>query len=598
MLRVLTVPRVQTVLVLTVLMVPHVLAQTAPQQAPRDGVISGRVVDAGTGRPISAAIVSVSQGVGRENPAGPLGGRVLTGADGRFVFRDLAPSSFSVTAIKGGYADGASGRRRPGGPTQAVVLTPTQRTANVDVRMWKNGAIAGMVIDEAGEPLVGARVSALALTSAFPQPQYTPTMLVAYADDRGMYRFSNVTAGEYLVMSPTPLLSLKSSSAGTGGLGAALGRGGDVFATSDALIPIGRGVIIPPMTRDGRLQVYPPTLHPSASSPAQASRVSVASGEERTGIDVQLTAVVTARVSGIIAGASEGADVRIQLVPPGGADFPGEFIGPVSIPDSTGAFVFPAVVPGAYTLRATQSTTGPGGAQTQWIEMPLAVAGDTDGVTATMSPPLRVAARLQFEGNTPAPAIQAPRFTNLFSLDPVDRIAPAVIYRSEVSNDVVTLSAPGPGRYRVRVANSPPGWMFKAAMLNGVDVSETPFDVTRDVSSLVLVFTDRWSGMSGTVVGAGADTATVVAFTTDTQLWQAPGANPRRLRGTRATARGQFGFGSLPPGEYYVAAIRDEDAGDWRDPATLEAISRVATRVGISEGEHRTISLELQDVRR
>lgn len=589
----------RTLLALIALAVPTALAQSPPQQVARDGVISGRVVDAGTGRPISAAIVSVSGGVGRENPSGPLGGRVLTGADGRFLFRDLALASFNVTASKGGYADGASGRRRPGGPMQAVVLTPTQRRASVDVRMWKNGAIAGMVIDEAGEPLVGARVSALALTSAFPQPQYSPTMLVAYADDRGIYRFSNVTAGEYLVMSPTPLLSVKPSA--TTGLGAALARGGggmDVMATPDALVPIGRGVVIPPMTRDGRLQVYPPTLHPSASTPAQASRVSVAPGEERTGIDVQLTPVVTARVSGTVAGVPEGAEVRLQLVPAGGADFPGEFIGPVSLPDAAGAFVFPAVVPGSYSLRATQTTNGPGGAQTQWIDMPLAVSGDTDGVTATMSPPLRVSARLQFEGNAPAPPIQAARFSSLFSLDPVDRIASAVIYRGDVSNDVVTLSAPGPGRYRVRVANSPAGWMFKAAMLNGVDVSETPFDLTKDVSSLVLVFTDRWSGMSGTVVGAGADTATVVAFTTDTQLWQSPGPNPRRLRGTRAAASGQFGFGSLPPGEYYVAAIREEDAGDWRDPATLEAISRVATRVAITEGEHKTISLELQDVRR
>ena len=574
-----------------------VLTGLAQQAQPTDGVISGRVVDAGTGRPVSAAIVSVNRGVGRENPAGPLGGRILTGADGRFQFRDLALGSFSVTATKGGYADGASGRRRPGGPTQSVVLAPAQRIADVEVRMWKNGAIAGMVIDEAGEPVVGVRVSALALTSAYPVPQYSPTILAAYADDRGMYRFSNVTAGEYLVMAPTPMLSVKPSPSG-GGLAASFARGMDAMAVQDALIPIGRGFVMPPMTREGRLQVYPPTFHPAASMPAQASRISVASGEERTGIDVQLTPVVAARVSGTVVGVPERAELRLQLVPAGAADFPGEFLGPVSLPDQAGAFVFSAVVPGSYSLRATQTITGPGGAQTQFVDMPLVVSGDTDGVTAVMSPPLRVSARLQFEGSTPAPPIQAPRFTNLFSLDPVERAAPPVIYRSEVSNDTVTLSAPGPGRYRVRVANSPAGWMFKGAMLNGVDVSETPFDLAKDVTSLVLVFTDRWSGMSGNVVGAGADTATVVAFTTDTQLWQAPGGNPRRLRNTRAAASGQFGFGSLPPGEYYVAAIRDEDAGDWRDPAALEAIARVATRVGLGEGEHRTISLELRDVRR
>src|SRR3954452_22729461 len=97
------------VLVLAVLVVPAVRAQQGT------GVTSGRVVDGVSGKPVSAAIVTIA-GAGMTVMSGGTADRprVLTGADGRFVFRDLPlPGTFTVSANKSGYADGASGRRRP-----------------------------------------------------------------------------------------------------------------------------------------------------------------------------------------------------------------------------------------------------------------------------------------------------------------------------------------------------------------------------------------------------------------------------------------------------------------------------------------------------
>jgi len=153
------------------------------------------------------------------------------------------------------------------------------------------------------------------------------------------------------------------------------------------------------------------------------------------------------------------------------------------------------------------------------------------------------------------------------------------------------------GRYIVRVANSPAGWMFKSATLDGRDVSETPFDFQRDVADLVITFTDRWSGISGSVQGAAADGASVVVFPTDAQSWANYGSNPRRLKSARASAQGRYGISSLPPGDYYAVAIPEEQAADWRDPKMLEELARIATRVSIGEGEHKTIDLSLKEVR-
>jgi hypothetical protein len=594
---------------LTLLIVPLARAQIAPQ-APRDGVISGRVVDAVTGRPVSTVVVSL--GGSMPGPNGPrvLGdtNRILTGADGRFLFTALGPGSFTITATKNGYAEGASGRRRPGGASQPVVITAAERTRSVDVRLWKNGSIGGTVTDEAGEPVVGVRVTALMRTSTYGRPQFIPTQANGFTDDRGAYRFSNLLAGEYLVVVVPPNLSFKTSVfedvARTGRVTGDLSAGmfganlNGMVTIGDAVMPFGRGSALPPTSR-GRLMVYPPTMHPSATSAAQASVIALAGGEERSGIDVQLMPSPTAHVGGTLIGPGGAANqTRVQLIPAGSDELPAEMLGMTSITDSTGGFVLAAVPAGQYTLRALSGGDSRTGGM-HWVEIPMSVAGsDIDGIAAVLAPPLKVSARTQFDGTAARPPEPSGRFTNLFSLEAVDRPTGPISIGGSIANGVVTISGYMPGRYRVRVQNSPTGWMFRSAMLNGVDVSETPFDLTRDVTDLVLTFTDRWSGMSGTVQGTGADEATVLVFTTDSQAWRGAGNNARRVKSARASATGAFGFGSLPPGDYYVTAIREADADDWREPATLEILAREALQVSILEGEHKTIAVPIRQVRR
>src|SRR5258708_14303537 len=96
---------------LMVLMVPTVLGVSTaqvPTPQPRDGVITGQVVDAVSGKPVGAAIVSIDGAVfgGRVGPGSGAPPRILTGSDGRFVFRDLPVGSFPIAEIKGGSADG------------------------------------------------------------------------------------------------------------------------------------------------------------------------------------------------------------------------------------------------------------------------------------------------------------------------------------------------------------------------------------------------------------------------------------------------------------------------------------------------------------
>jgi hypothetical protein len=588
---------------LKALIVLTVLAQT-PAPAPRDGVITGQVVDAVSGKPVGAAIVSVSvMEMDRFDSRSGMPARILTGGDGRFVFRNLPSGSFTVVVTKGGYLEG---RSVLGGPSRPVVLTTALRTAETSVRLWRAGAITGVVVDEASEPVVGLEVSAVRSFTAG-RRRFAFTGWSARTDDRGVYRLSGLPPGDYLVAASRPSASMKVSMVTGAGRSGRSSEEMNGIQVGDAMFILGWGGAIPPPPVRGRMQIYPPIFYPSALAPAQAMTIPLASGEERMGVDFQLQPVPAVRVTGTLMGASGPAGMETLWLMPAGADevSPLEALTPTSVSDAAGSFTFVAVPQGQYTLRASsRSTPGPArGGDLYWLNMPLAVSGDdVDGVVAVMRPSLRITARLEFEGATPKPTPQATlpsQFTPApFTLEPEDSLTGLSVggTAGTAGEQGFTLAGYLPGKYRVRVQNSPPGWMFKTAMLNGVDVSETPFEFTRDIPDLVLTFTDRWSGMGGVVQGTGAGGAMVLMFTTNTQAWETTGTAPRRLRSTRANAKGEFGLSSVAPGEYYVIAVPEEQ-WEWRDPKRLEALARQATQVSIGEGEHKTLDLRLKEVR-
>jgi hypothetical protein len=215
-------------------------------------------------------------------------------------------------------------------------------------------------------------------------------------------------------------------------------------------------------------------------------------------------------------------------------------------------------------------------------------------MTAILNAPLKISARTQFDGASPPPRVGSTSFTAMpFALEPVDGVIEGVSLAGSIGpNGVVAMEGFMPGRYRVRVSDAPSGWMLKGAMLNGVDVSETPFEFTKDVADLILVYTDRISRVRGHVDTPGADSS-VLVFPADAAAWAdaAPGA--RRFRQARVNANGDCLFVGVPPGDYYAIAVPDGQAADWRDPASLETLARRAARVSVAEGDTATISLRV-----
>jgi hypothetical protein len=588
-------------------------AQSGRQQ-PRTttGFIVGQVVDANGGRPIGGAIATIG---------GPTPGiSILTGSDGRFVFRDLPPGNFSITAAKPGYAPGSYGRRRPGGASQMITLTNGQRLGDVAVQLWKHAAITGTVIDESGEALVNVRIRAFRRATVTGQRRFAASGAVM-TDDRGVYRFGNLLPGDYVIATAgrhvAMPVSVLEEVARTGRAEGGITEVGSMISPRDLagldvdgiFVPLGGGAPIPPPPSGSRMAVYPATSYPTAASLPHAVTVTVDAGQERTGVDIQARPVRASRVSGTVLG-PDGPEsgIAVRLLPAIINDIEIEQDAPITVTDRNGMFVFPAVPGGTYTLRIVkrpEPSSRPDIEQPPllWASVPVVLGEeDMDGVTVGLQRGLRITGKLEFSGAAGRPVGQLTQVPIL--IEPADGITDGhqspPPSRSDVYGHFRSHEFPA-GRYIVRIGNSPTGWMFKSAVYDGRDVSLSPLELRGgDASGLVITFTDRWTGLRGVTrggAGMGDTAASVLVFPTDATAWTDYGLNPRRLRSARTDRNGEYSFTSLPPGEYYAVSLPEEQTSDWRDPKFLERLARIASRVTIGEGEQRTLDLRTRVLR-
>ena len=274
---------------------------------------------------------------------------------------------------------------------------------------------------------------------------------------------------------------------------------------------------------------------------------------------------------------------------------------PSTITDLAGNFSFPTVPSGEYRIKLARSAPVARGMPPSlvWLDEPIRVGNEDLAVNLAASPGVTVGGRLEFEGDIARARVAAAGVS--ISIVPADSGpdsgGPTFTARSSTNGEFVSQPIPG-GRYYIRVGSSPQGWMFKGATIEGRDATDTPATLTSNMPNVTVTFTDKWSGVRGTVQSAaGRDaSAIVVVFPTDRETWGSSGLNPRRVRSAKPSKTGDYSL-TLPPGDYYVAAIPDDYRTEWQDPDFIDRLSALATRVAITEGERRIQDLRTRDVR-
>ena len=630
------------------------IVNVAAQTPAGTGAITGSVTDAATDRPVAGAIVTLEE----RRPGSAARVRSysqVTTAKGRFAFLDLpAADTYFLTAAKPGYLDGGYGRPTPTGPSTPLTLTDGQWLGDVRVTMPRPGSISGTVVDERGEPIVGAYVRVLPQVPIAGRAQWLAGP-VARTDDRGAYRIPGLGPGVYLVSVPSVQATLPVS-ATIKPPGAAAGTSlADLKAMDEAAraekllvnagggqqLVVGRYAVPPPPAPDGQRTAYPAVFYPNAANPAGAAAIELRLSEDRSGIDFQLQPVRTARVSGTLQGPPDAiGNFLLRLIPVGLEELGQGSEAATTVSTADGRFAFLDVPHGTYVLDArhtllelTYAATGsastavpapvpfptrqaasadisgaPAGVQSAslqdwaevsyWGQLRIEVSGPAvEDVVLPLRRPATLSGRIVWAPGA-KPGSNTPRPT----LEPADgrRSLGLLSVMGFMSGNASTFSIEGlmAGEYLLRIRSA----TVESIVWDGQDYTERPFDASsgRDITGVVVTLSNASSSISG-IVGDGVTPLTtgaaVIAFPVDSEGWSNYGFNPRRLASVLTTSDGRYHVNGLPAGEYYLVAVPVSQEKAWLDPAFLAAYAGRASRVRLDRADATVANVRLSLVK-
>lgn len=341
---------------------------------------------------------------------------------------------------------------------------------------------------------------------------------------------------------------------------------------------------------------------------AGASIITLGVGEERSGVDFQLQLVPSIAVRGTLTmpDGRPAAGVPLLMTSPEGSTISGlAMLQNISRDrarsDRDGRFAFQSVTPGDYLIVA-RGTTEP--QAPFWADEPVSVGSqDVEGLEVRMQPGRTISGRLAFSGTVLEPPDDLERVT----------LGVAAVEQGGMSVRVPTVraSADGtfeitglaPGRY-VLTAEMPgaagrdgASWLAHRAEMDGRNLLDVPFEVrpSDDLDGIVVEFSDRPAELSGQVTdgqGRPVPGLTMVLFGADPAGWAAP-VSERSRRTSPLDSNGRFRMSSLPPGDYYLAALAEVARADLADPAYLEQVAASAIRITLALGERKVQDFQL-----
>lgn len=531
-----------------------------------------------------------------------------TDDNGRFTFTGIAAGNYGIAASKAAYIGGFHGATQPGrGPGVPVAVRDGERVDGLTITIARGGVIAGTVLLPAGLPAEGMTVLVTGIDEVAGVRRSALRGGRSVTDDRGEYRVFGLGPGDYLVqVRPSGFI------AGTpSGATDARQTSASEVRWAEAVARQVQGAALPDARAAGRTK-YARVFHPGTTDASEARVVSLASGEERLGIDVAMTLVATARVTGTVVapGGAPLAGAAVTLLPAGpGLDALADVaVHPVAETAEDGSFELSAIGPGRYRLSVRRSGDG----AAFWADETMNVDGqDIEAVTVVAQPALSVSGRLRFEGGTLAPpgaaALDAARATLVPRIDALADPVPAAadaLTAAVAPDGTFRFDGVVPGAYRiafampgVRMEPDAPGdgWTLASVRAGAVDVLDDPLIVTAggEVPVLDAVFTDRPSEFVGSLTdraGRPAPHYPIVVFSTTPDHWT---PDSRRVTVARPATDGGFRLVGLPAGRYYVVAVVSIDDMQLGDPAYLEQLASGALAVTLTAGTRTTQDLQL-----
>lgn len=545
-------------------------AQTAPADAPKGtAILRGSIVAADNGSPIRRAQIRVSAPDARESRV------ATTDAQGRFEIKELPAGRYTMTASKGGFVSLQYGQRRPSESGTPIELSDGQTIDKLSIALPRGSVIGGRITDEFGEPVANASVTALRYVYAGGTRRMTPAGQNARdtTDDQGHFRLFGLPPGDYYV----------SATLRTG-----------VEATDPS----------------GETPGYAATYFPGTSNAAEASRVTLAVGQENTNVSFGLIATHLVRVSGqvLTSQGTSASNGMIVLLPVNAGGRPGQVFqqggGGGGRIDATGAFRLTNVAPGRYQLQARAGAGGgPGGRggplmgrDFELARMDLTVGNDdVEGLTLVTAPGATVSGIVITDTGEPFDIRPSQLQIAARPANPDSAAFGGGIAASRIGNDWSFTLANINDAVLIRAGGDTQSWTLKSVSINGQDITDTPteFPPGQAVTGMQIVLTKKSTTLTGQVTDSKGNPvldATVVVFPSNDKLWT---YQSRFIKAARPDQDGKYRVAALPPESYLVIALQGLEDSQAGDPEFLAAIKDLAARLDLAEGESKAVDVKL-----
>ncbi len=532
-----------------------------PGETPPKGtaLIKGQVTSGGSGAPVRRAQVRATSMEGRG------GGVTSTDANGGFEIRDLPAGRYTVSVIKGGFAQAFFGQRRPGEPGTPIQLADGQTAEKVNFVLSRGGVISGVVVDDGGEPVAGTQVAAVRYQFVSGTRRLVPAPSEGSTDrtdDRGGFRLYGLPPGDYFVSASTRNNSF---------------MGPGMTSTES--------------------EGFAPTYYPGTPNVNEATRITLKGGQEMSGANFALIVARMARVRGrAVNSRGEPAVGMMAMLAPSD---PGSMMMmnmSNAMIAADGAFEFANVTPGRYNINIR-----PGGMQNpnaEFAVMPITVSNDdVDNVMVTTH--VGAVARGVVVTDDGQPPSFRPSQVQLFAqpMEPMTMFMPPGQNRvqDDFSFEITGLF----DRRRVGGNLGPAptsGWYLKSVIYDGQDVIDSGIEFApgRAYEGIQIVLSQKTTDLSGALTddrGNPVLDATVVVFPANRERWT---YLSRYVRTMRPDTNGRFNVKNLPPAEdYLIIAVQNLEQGQASDPDFLTRAREEAKSFSLVEGETKTVDVRL-----
>jgi hypothetical protein len=526
-------------------------AQTTPRDKPQTqrtgtGAIRGRVVRADTGEPLRRVQVHIDEWSAKDQ-GGP--SSTMTDAQGRYELAQLPAGTYHLKATRGGYVEVEYGQRRPFERGRPVEVTEGAVLEKIDFAMPVGGVVTGRVLDEIGEAVAQASVSLLRRRYVDGERQLVGQS-GSSTDDRGEFRIFGVSPGEYVMVARLEMMD---------------------FGSRDRVR-------------------YVPTYYPGTPVAHEAERVTVAAGQELSGIVIPLARASTATLRGVVRASGKtpvGPFTFITARETGGARADGQMS--MATAASDGSFNITGLLPGTYVVEARSMS------EKEFASREVVVDGsDVTGISLILSEGMTARGHVAFDTGTPPKDIRPSQIFVASTM--LDHLSGGMgtsggppTARDDWSFELQGLR----GRGFIRAGTLSEEWQLKSVRREGVDVTDTPLDFSSDINNLEIQLTNRVTTVSGSVTtdrNTVAIDGTVIIFADDDAKW---GPRSRFIESARPDQHGQFKIRGLPAGKYVAIAVEYLEPGDERDTDLLSRWRRHGISLTLSEGEMRTLDLKL-----